>query len=146
MLQANGKLLAAGLFAVATGIASQITIPMDALMGPLVPTAAGLVAAAPQRALPVLQRSLRISSLLGALTATVVVPAGYVLIPYAFGTEFTSAKDGFVALALASSSSVIVPVSAFTSRPAAPPPYSGPTWPAWLSTPSSRSPLSRGSG
>jgi O-antigen/teichoic acid export membrane protein len=114
VLQANGRLLAAGLFAVATGIASQITIPMDALMGPLVPTAAGLVAAAPQRALPVLQRSLRISSLLGALTAAIVVPAGYVLIPYAFGTAFTSAKDGFVALALASClQSVIVPVSAF---------------------------------
>jgi O-antigen/teichoic acid export membrane protein len=114
VLQANGKLLAAGLFAVATGIASQITIPMDALMGPLVPTAAGLVAAAPGRALPVLQRSLRISSLLGALTAAVVVPAGYVLIPFAFGSGFTAAKDGFVVLGLASClQSVVVPVSAF---------------------------------
>jgi O-antigen/teichoic acid export membrane protein len=114
VLQANGRLLAAGLFAVATGISSQITIPMDALMGPMVPTAAGLVAAAPGRALPVLQRALRISSLLGALTAAVVVPAGYVLIPYAFGSSFTAAQGGFVALALASClQSVIVPVSAF---------------------------------
>jgi O-antigen/teichoic acid export membrane protein len=114
VLQANGRLLEAGLFAVATGISSQITIPMDALMGPMVPTAAGLVAAAPGRALPVLQRALRISSLLGALTAAVVVPAGYVLIPYAFGSSFTAAQGAFVALALTSClQSVIVPVSAF---------------------------------
>jgi O-antigen/teichoic acid export membrane protein len=114
VLQANGRLFAAGLFAVATGISSQITIPMDALMGPMVPTAAGLVAAAPGRALPVLQRALRISSLLGALTAAVIVPAGFVLIPYAFGPSFTAAQGGFVALGLASClQSVVVPVSAF---------------------------------
>jgi O-antigen/teichoic acid export membrane protein len=114
VLQANGRLLAAGLFAVATGISSQITIPMDALMGPMVPTAAGLVAAAPGRALPVLQRALRISSLLGALTAAVVVPVGFVLIPYAFGSSFKAAQGAFVALALASClQSVVVPVSAF---------------------------------
>jgi O-antigen/teichoic acid export membrane protein len=114
VLQANGRVLEAGLFAVATGISGQITIPMDSLMGPLVPTAAGLVAAAPDRALPVLQRALRISSLLGALTAAMVIPAGYVLIPFAFGSSFTTAQGAFVALALASClQSVVVPVSAF---------------------------------
>jgi O-antigen/teichoic acid export membrane protein len=114
VLQAHHRLLAAGLFTVATGLASQITIPMDALMGPLVPTAAGVVAVAPERALPALQRALRVSSLLGALTAAVAVPAVYVLIPFAFGSDYTAARNGFLALGLASClQSVVVPVSAF---------------------------------
>ena len=43
VLDAYGAAAAAGAFALAAGLASQITAPIDAMLGPLIPAAASLI-------------------------------------------------------------------------------------------------------
>lgn len=114
LLKAHHLTVPTGLFALATGLASQITIPMDSLMGPIVPTAAGLYASAPERAAAALRRALGLTSALGALTAATIVPAVYLGIPLLYGAHFRGADRAFEILGFVSClQSVIVPVSAF---------------------------------
>ena len=47
VLEANHLKVAAGVFALATSLAGQITVPMDSVMGPLLPTATRILAQTP---------------------------------------------------------------------------------------------------
>lgn len=114
VLQAAGQTAAVALFVVAASAAGQITIPMDSLMGPLAPTAAGLLAVEPGRASELLLRSLRVTAMFGAFTLVVAVPVGAWLLPTVFGGRYASARGAFVALAVVSCfQSLVVPVLAF---------------------------------
>ena len=105
---------ASGLFIVAAGLAGQITVPMDSLMGPLQPTAAGLLAVEPHRSGELLLRSMRVTAMLGALTLVTVVPVAAFLIPHIYGAEFSAARGAFVVLGSVSClQSIIIPVTYF---------------------------------
>jgi O-antigen/teichoic acid export membrane protein len=103
---------AAGIFALATGLAGQITIPMDSVMGPLLPTATRLLAASPARATETAVRSLRVTSVLASFTMATAIPAAFVAIPLLFGHQFESARLPFLILGMVSClQSVTVPLS-----------------------------------
>ncbi len=103
---------AAGMFALATGLAGQITVPMDSVMGPLLPTATRLLASAPARATETASRSLRVTSVLASFTMATAIPLVYVAIPLLFGHRYEPAKTPFLILGLVSClQSVTVPLS-----------------------------------
>jgi O-antigen/teichoic acid export membrane protein len=88
-----------GLFALAFGVAAQVTAPVDALIGPLTPAAAGLVAAHPDRVRAGRDRSVRAASFLsGGILATVVplLVTGLVLL---YGEDYEEARIPLLALA-----------------------------------------------
>lgn len=97
VLSGLGMAEEAGIFVVVTGLAAQITVPMDSLMGPLMPTAAGLVAAAPGLAVAALTRALRVSAMLGAFTVSGAAPLAVVVMVPLYGDDFA---DGQVVLAV----------------------------------------------
>ena len=114
VLQAHGLRVASGLFALATGLAGQITVPMDSAMGPLLPTAAGFLAAAPARTTEAAARALRVTSVLASLTLAAAVPFVFVAIPLLFGAKYEQARGPFVVLGIVSClGSVAVPLSMF---------------------------------
>lgn len=114
VLDAYGKTAAAGLFALAAGLAAQMTAPIDAMLGPLIPAAASLVAVGPERAARAVLRGTRLSALLTVPIATVVVPALAVLAPSIYGHDFRAAGALFISLGIVSClQSVLHPVSAF---------------------------------
>jgi O-antigen/teichoic acid export membrane protein len=112
VLQWHGLSFAAGIFALATGLSGQITIPMDSVMGPLLPTATRLLAAAPARATETASRSLRVTSVLASFTMATAIPTVYIAIPLLFGRRFELARSPFLLLGLVSClQSVTVPLS-----------------------------------
>jgi O-antigen/teichoic acid export membrane protein len=114
VLNASGLVAASGLFLVAAGLAGQITVPMDSLMGPLQPTAAGLLAIEPHRAGELLLRSMRVTAMLGALSLAVVVPVAAFAIPYVYGETFAAARGAFLVLGTVSClQSIVIPVTYF---------------------------------
>ena len=114
VLQANHLPVAAGLFALAGSLAGQVTLPINALMGPLVPVIAGIYASAPERAAVHVQRALRLSGTLGMLAAALVLPAALVLLPTVYGQGFAGAVPALYVLGLVSClQSVIHPLTAF---------------------------------
>jgi O-antigen/teichoic acid export membrane protein len=114
VLQAHRLKIAAGIFALATGLAGQITIPMDSVMGPLLPTAAGLLAEAPARATEAAARTLRVTSVLASFTMATAIPIVFVGIPLLFGQGFIMARWPFLLLGLVSCmGSVTVPLGMF---------------------------------
>ncbi|WP_338182156.1 lipopolysaccharide biosynthesis protein [Jatrophihabitans sp.] len=107
-------LAAVAVFAVLTTVANQLTVPMDSLMAPLVPIAAGLVGSAPHLASPALDRSLRVTALSATLTCGVALPAAAELLPAVFGGRYGHDTAAFVALAtLSCLSSAAGPLRAF---------------------------------
>ena len=103
---------AAGIFALATGLAGQITVPMDSVMGPLLPTATRLLAAEPKRATDTAARSIRVASVLATLTLATAIPVVYVAIPLLFGSKFEQARTPFLVLgAVSCLQSVALPLS-----------------------------------
>lgn len=114
VLDAYGATAAAGLFALAAGLAGQITAPVDAMINPLLPAAAGLVAVDRSRAAGAVLRGLRLSGLLTAPLVALAVPAVAVLTPAIYGGRFTATGALFVALGVVSClQSVLHPVTAF---------------------------------
>jgi O-antigen/teichoic acid export membrane protein len=107
-------LAAVALFAVATTVANQLTIPMDSLMAPLTPISAGLVAAEPERAENALSRALRANALAGALTCGVGLPLAVALLGPVFGAHYRSAAGALLALGVVSClASVASPLRSF---------------------------------
>jgi O-antigen/teichoic acid export membrane protein len=102
VLQAHHLRVAAGIFALATGLAGQVTVPIDSILGPLLPTAAALLAEAPSRATEVAERTLRVMSVLSAFTMAAAVPAVVVAIPFLFSKGFSHGKAPFAVLGLIS--------------------------------------------
>ncbi len=115
LLSGFGHAGVAGVFALGFGLAQQITSPVDALAGPLLPAVTGLVAVQSDRAGQAMLRIARVGSLLGSVVAMTIVPAVYRLIPLVYGGDYSMAGVAFVALGLAScAQSVINPLYAFT--------------------------------
>ena len=105
---------AVGLFALAFGVAAQLTAPVDALMGPLIPAIAGLVAAHPDQVDRGRERALRAASFLSGCILAGVVPTLVTLLPSVYGEDFADARVAFFVLAIASSlQSVCNPIIAF---------------------------------
>jgi O-antigen/teichoic acid export membrane protein len=91
-----------GIYALAFGIAGQLTAPVDALLGPLAPAASGLVGGDPQTAATAYLRAVRVSTLLASCLMVIAVPILSRLIPLIYGHSFTDASRLFVALAISS--------------------------------------------
>lgn len=116
VLDAYGDTAAAGLFALAAGLAVQITAPIDAMLGPLIPAAASLLAVSRERAAAAVLRGIRLSVLATAPIAVVAVPALAVLAPAIYGDRFTLTGQLFVSLGIVSClQSVLHPVTAFVA-------------------------------
>lgn len=114
VLEAHRLKVAAGIFALATGLAGQITVPMDSVMGPLLPTAAGMLAESPARGTEAAARTLRVTSVLASFTIATAVPLVSVAIPLLFGTKFEQARLPFLLLGTVSClGSVTVPLTMF---------------------------------
>lgn len=115
LLQAGGALQAAGLFALAFGLAQQITGPVDALLNPLQSAVAGVVEAHPSRAREALLRATRVSALLCAAITLLVLPVLSWLIPSIYGTAYSDAAMVFLALGVLSClQSAVNPLVTFT--------------------------------
>lgn len=114
VFDAYGRAEQAGVFALAAGVAALITAPVDALLGPLLPATAGLLAISPERAGAALLRGLRTSAMLAGLVLAVGVPVAAPLLPVVYGRAFSGATAPFVVLAVVSClGSVNHPVHAF---------------------------------
>ncbi len=115
ILGAFHRSAAAGAFALAFGLAQQITAPVDALATPLAPAVSALLDAHPNQAGAALLRTLRLMSLLSAVFLVATVPLVYLAIPLLYGRGFSLAAIAFVPLAITSfAQSVMNPVFAFT--------------------------------
>lgn len=91
---------AAGLYALAFGLAGHIFAPAEALTGPLMPAISGLLEVDPPRVQAAFVRTLRASAtMIGLLTAT-VLPALVILIPTLYGTEFAPAASAVLILGI----------------------------------------------
>lgn len=114
VLRAYELVTAAGIFAVITGLASQLTSPLDSLLGPLTPIAAAIFAVDQDRARRVFRRSLRVSAALGTAAACLMVPIGVALIEPVYGADFAAGALPFLALGLVSClQTVLLPLGAF---------------------------------
>ncbi len=103
VLRSDNLVAAAGVFTVVSSLAGQMTSVLDSVQGPLAPTAAGLIAIDRDRALQLLDRSLRLMSALGAVASCVLTPVGVVAIDLLYGKSFVEGTGPFVLLALISS-------------------------------------------
>ncbi len=114
VLDAYGDVAAAGVFALAAGLAAQITAPVDAMLGPLIPAAAGLVAIDRERASAAVLRGIRLSSLATVPVVALGVPVVAVLVPSVYGGRFALTAALFVSLgAVSCLQSVLHPMIAF---------------------------------
>jgi O-antigen/teichoic acid export membrane protein len=82
---------AVGLFALAAGVASHVAAPAAALIGPLVPAAAGVVAVAPARVPEAFGRVTRVAGVGTGLLVATAAPALSPLVGLLYGDEFTAA-------------------------------------------------------
>ncbi len=102
-----------GIFALAFGLSQQLTTPVDAMLGPLLPASAALLAAHPDHASRAMMRGLRYSGFLSGAIAAILLPAVYFVVPSIYGGDFAQAKLIFLALGLVSTGqSVSSPVNA----------------------------------
>jgi O-antigen/teichoic acid export membrane protein len=114
VLQADHLALSAGVYALAFGLAAQMTAPVDALLGPMLPAAASLAAAAPERLAGAVLRGLRFTSLAAGVIAALAVPPVSVLVVSVYGTRFERVSQLLLPLALVSCvQSLNHPVTAF---------------------------------
>lgn len=102
VLQLLGTSSSVGLFAIAYGLAAHITAPVDALLGPMVPAAAGLMATAPHRAQEALLRATRFAALMCGGVTAVVIPVLVIAIPKLYGSSFAGAALLVVPLGVSS--------------------------------------------
>jgi O-antigen/teichoic acid export membrane protein len=105
-----------GLYALAYALAAQMTAPVDALLGPLIPAVAGIMSSAPEVVHRAQRRALRLGALGAGAILALVVPPLYFLLPVIFGSQFAS--SGRILLPLAAISclqTAFNPVVAFVS-------------------------------
>ena len=114
ILRGNGLLGAVGVFTVATGLAGQVTGPVDSLMAPLTPIAAGVYAVDEARACRSFERALRVSAALGTAVACVIVPILVTCVEPLYGTHYSPAVLPFLLLGLVSClQTALGPVASF---------------------------------
>jgi O-antigen/teichoic acid export membrane protein len=92
----------AGLFALAFGVAVQITAPVDAVVGPLGPAASALVGVHPERARAGRQRAVRMTALLSGVILATIAPAFALTLKLIYGQGFSGAEVPFLVLATVS--------------------------------------------
>jgi O-antigen/teichoic acid export membrane protein len=102
VLQAQHLALAAGIYALAFGVAAQLTAPIDAVLGPMLPAAASLVASVPERVAPAILRGVRFTALGAGAIAALGIPAASALISPIYGVQFELASALLLPLALVS--------------------------------------------
>lgn len=109
-----GAAEAAGLFALAFGLAAHLFGPAQALVAPLVPAISGLHEVDQDAVAPALVRTLRASATaVGAIVAA-ALPLFAFLVPLIYGSEFADAVPLLIALGLSGGLVVIVsPLTAF---------------------------------
>lgn len=106
---------AVGLFALAYGVSAQITAPVDAVVGPLVPAVAGLLSSHPESAKVAMLRAVRFAALLAGGVTAVALPLFYVAMPLIYGPNYVAAAPLFLVLGAASCfQSICNPVVVFT--------------------------------
>jgi O-antigen/teichoic acid export membrane protein len=102
ILAALGYGAETGQFALAFGVAGMVTAPVNALIGPLVPAAIGLLETAPDRAHEAYLRALQVSGMFTGIVLGVVVPAVAMLFPFLYGDPYVESVALFLALAACS--------------------------------------------
>ncbi|MGH9124827.1 MAG: lipopolysaccharide biosynthesis protein [Acidimicrobiales bacterium] len=107
-----------GIFALGFGLSQQLTTPVDAMLGPLLPASAALLSAHPARAERALLRGLRFSSLMCGGIAAMLIPAVYFVVPLVYGSGYHEVAGIFLVLGLISTlQSVSHPINAlYTAR------------------------------
>ena len=91
-----------GVFALAFGLAQQVTAPIDAVTAPLVPAVAGVLERRPDLAGETFLRIARVTSLMAALLVAGAFPFVYSAVPVIYGSNFSSAGWAFLVLGFAS--------------------------------------------
>lgn len=102
ILEALGDQQALAVFALAFGLSQRITMPIDTLLGPLIPALSAVVGAHPSRVDAAFSRSLRVAATASAfLTATAVIGTMF-LAPVLYGPEYGGVGEVFAVLAVVS--------------------------------------------
>lgn len=105
---------AAGLFALAFGLASHVFSPAQSLVGPLIPAVSGLHEVDRSAVLRALGRTLRTASVAIGLSLGSAMPAFAILVPVIYGPDYASVPPILLALGVSGGISVLVgPVLAF---------------------------------
>lgn len=103
-----------GLFALAYGIAVHLTALAGVLLGPLIPTIAGLVATDPSASARAYRRVLGASSVFVGFLTAVLLPPVFVLVPAIYGRQYAEVGPLLIGLSLAAFLSMLVaPTYAF---------------------------------
>lgn len=107
---------AAGVFALAIGLASHLFAPAQSLVGPLVPAISGLREVDEDAVGRALGRTLRASSTVMAAIVAGAMPAFAFLVPLIYGEEFSDVPEVLLALGIAGGLLVIAePMKAFVA-------------------------------
>jgi O-antigen/teichoic acid export membrane protein len=107
---------AVGYFALAYGLSSQLTSPVDAVLSPLSPAAIGLIATAPERARAAFLRSMRFTAAASGVLTAVALPVLTMLIAVVYGHRFQDTANLIIPLGVASClSSLLNPVGSFVN-------------------------------
>lgn len=102
LLEWMGQDMALGLFALAFGLSVHVIAPLEAMLGPLVPAAAGLVAQHPAQVPLAFDRMTRVASLTVGCVIVTAIPGLAILIPIFYGEGFAGTASIFVILAIMS--------------------------------------------
>lgn len=114
VLRLHGDLRAIAVFSLAAGLAGQLTVPMDSLLGPLLPASADIVASNPRKVHAALTKSMRVSAVLGAITVAAAAPLGVALVAPLYGSGFRQAGVVFALLgAVSCTQSALHPANFF---------------------------------
>ena len=90
------------LYALAFGVAQQLTTPVEALVGPLIPATASLAAGHRDRFVRAVQRAMALSALLSGGLMAVGLPALFVVFPLLYGEQYAPAAPLVVVLGVMS--------------------------------------------
>jgi len=93
---------ALAVFALAAGLAQRLTMPLDTVLGPLIPALAALDAVRPERVREGLERALRLSAAGVAFVAAVGLVAAALAAPFIFGPGYEGVGAAFAVLAVIS--------------------------------------------
>lgn len=101
LLQWLSTPVAVGLFALAYGIGTHLTALSGVLLGPLIPTVAGLVATDPSAVSRAYRRVLGASSVFVGFLTAVLLPPVFVLVPLIYGQQYAEVPRLLIGLGLA---------------------------------------------
>jgi O-antigen/teichoic acid export membrane protein len=102
ILNAFGDHQALAVFALAYGLASRLTVPVDTMLGPLVLALSALDAAHPEKFRAGFERALRVAVAGTGFIGAAALAAVALLAPYMYGSEYRGVGVVFVALAVVS--------------------------------------------